>query len=54
MTDIGRVEHVAASRAQLPVSAYFDDARFKREMQSIFSRSPNYVGHPNNLPEVGD
>ncbi|NYE26731.1 aromatic ring-hydroxylating oxygenase subunit alpha [Pigmentiphaga litoralis] len=54
MTDIGRVEHVAASRAQLPVSAYFDDARFKREMQSIFSRSPNYVGHRNNLPEVGD
>lgn len=54
MTDIGRVEHVAASRAQLAVSAYFDEARFKREMQSIFNRAPNYVGHRNNLPEVGD
>ena len=54
MTDIGRVEHVAASRAQLPVSAYFDETRFKREMQSIFARAPIYVGHQKTLPETGD
>ncbi|GAA4343060.1 aromatic ring-hydroxylating dioxygenase subunit alpha [Pigmentiphaga soli] len=54
MTDIGRVEHVAASRAQLPVSAYFDEARFKREMQAIFQRAPLYVGHLKGVPEVGD
>ncbi len=54
MTDIGRVEHVAASRAQLPVSAYFDETRFAREMQAIFNRAPLYVGHQKTVPEVGD
>lgn len=54
MADIGHVQHMAASRAQLPVSAYFDDALFQRELQSIFSRSPLYVGHEKMLAEVGD
>ncbi len=54
MTDIGRVAHVAESRAQLPVSAYFDEACFAREMQSIFARSSQYIGHEKMLPEVGD
>jgi choline monooxygenase len=54
MADIGRVAHVTESRAQLPVSAYFDEVRFAREMQSIFARSPRYVGHEKMLPEVGD
>ncbi|MBN9476800.1 MAG: aromatic ring-hydroxylating dioxygenase subunit alpha [Burkholderiales bacterium] len=54
MTDIGRVAHVAASRAQLPVSAYFDEARFAREMQNVFGQAPMYVGHQKGVPEVGD
>lgn len=54
MTDIGRMAHVAASRAQLPVTAYFDEARFKRELQTIFQQSALYVGHEKLVPEVGD
>jgi phenylpropionate dioxygenase-like ring-hydroxylating dioxygenase large terminal subunit len=54
MTDIGRLAHVAPARTQLPVSAYFDDARFKREQERIFKQSSLYVGHQKRVPEVGD
>ena len=54
MTDIGRMAHVAASRAQLPVSAYFDPERFAREQQYIFQQSAIYQGHEKLVPEVGD
>ncbi|MBU4609037.1 aromatic ring-hydroxylating dioxygenase subunit alpha [Achromobacter sp. GG226] len=54
MTDIGRLAHVAASRAQLPVTAYFDNARFERELQTIFQQSALYVGSEKLVPHVGD
>ncbi len=54
MTDIGRMAHVAASRAQLPVEAYFDQVRFEREQQRIFQQSAIYQGHEKLVPEVGD
>lgn len=54
MTDIGRMAHVAASRAQLPVTAYFDNARFERELQTIFQQSALYVGSGKLVPNVGD
>ncbi len=54
MTDIGRMAHVAASRAQLPVTAYFDNARFERELQTIFQQSALYVGSEKLVPNVGD
>ena len=40
MTDIGRMAHVVPARTQLPVSAYFDEARFQRE-QSANHTGPN-------------
>jgi choline monooxygenase len=40
--------------SQLPVSSYFDEALFSREMETIFQRGPRYVGHELAVPEVGD
>lgn len=39
---------------QLPVSAYFDDALYQRELQTLFQRGPRYVGHASSVPNVGD
>jgi len=40
--------------SQLPVSSYFDEALFQREMELIFQRGPRYVGHQLSVPNVGD
>jgi phenylpropionate dioxygenase-like ring-hydroxylating dioxygenase large terminal subunit len=44
----------ARSRAQLPVSSYFDEGLFRKEQELIFQRFPRYLGHGLALPEVGD
>src|SRR5690625_3670096 len=54
MSDIGRMAHVAASRSQLSVDAYFDPERFKREQQRIFQQAAIYQGHEKLVPELGD
>ncbi|HTK00221.1 MAG TPA: aromatic ring-hydroxylating dioxygenase subunit alpha [Bordetella sp.] len=54
MTDIGRMAQFVPARTQLPVSAYFDEARFKREQEFIFKQSALYVGHRKMVPEIGD
>ena len=43
-----------SSTGQLPVSAYFDDALFQRELQTLFQNRPRYVGHAASVPNVGD
>ncbi|TFY96851.1 aromatic ring-hydroxylating oxygenase subunit alpha [Ramlibacter rhizophilus] len=40
--------------SQLPVSSYYDEALFAREMDTIFRRGPRYVGHQLSVPEIGD
>ncbi|MDH5205930.1 MAG: aromatic ring-hydroxylating dioxygenase subunit alpha [Hylemonella sp.] len=42
------------AHSQLPVSSYFDEALFQREIELIFQRGPRYVGHTLSVPEVGD
>ena len=42
------------ANSQLPVSSYFDEALFQREMAEIFNRGPRYVGHELAVPQVGD
>ncbi len=42
------------ANSQLPVSAYFDPARYLREKARIFDPGPHYVGHRLAVPEVGD
>lgn len=40
--------------SQLPVSSYFDEALFQREMNTIFKNGPRPVGHALAVPKVGD
>jgi choline monooxygenase len=42
------------AQAQLPVTSYFDEALFKRELETIFQQGPRYVGHQLAVPNVGD
>ncbi|MDH4416695.1 Rieske (2Fe-2S) protein [Acidovorax sp. HMWF029] len=52
MSDLSLQLQQAAS--QLPVSSYFDDALFQRELDTIFQRGPRYVGHQLSVPHSGD
>src|SRR5574343_874166 len=52
MSDLSLPLQQAAS--QLPVSSYFDEALFQRELETIFQRGPRYVGHQLAVPNVGD
>ncbi len=54
MSDLGRREFLAPSSAQLPVSSYFDQAVYQRELQRLFKRGPKYLGHEVSVPETGD
>ena len=52
MSDLSLQLQQAAS--QLPVSSYFDEALFQRELKILFERGPRYVGHSLAVPETGD
>ena len=52
MSDLSLQLQQAAS--QLPVSSYFDEALYQRELESIFSAGPRYVGNRVAVPEPGD
>ncbi len=54
MSDIGRRAHLQRSAAQLPVSAYFDEALHKRELEILFRNGPGYIGHELIVPNTGD
>ena len=52
MSDLSLQLQQAAS--QLPVSSYFDEALFQRELKILFGQGPRYVGHQLAVPEIGD
>jgi phenylpropionate dioxygenase-like ring-hydroxylating dioxygenase large terminal subunit len=55
MSDLSfRIDALERSRSQLPVSAYFDEDLFRREMELVFQHGPRYLGHALSVPEVGD
>ena len=54
MSDIGRRAHLQRSAAQLPVSAYFDEALYQREIEILFRQGPGYIGHELMVPNTGD
>ena len=54
MSDIGRRDHLQRSAAQLPVSAYFDQALYQREIELLFRKGPGYIGHALMVPNTGD
>ena len=52
MSDLSLQLQLAAN--PLHVSAYFDEALFALEMQTLFANGPRYVGHKLAVPEPGD
>ena len=52
MSDLSLQLQQAAS--QLPVSTYFDEALFQRELNTLFRQGPRYVGHQLSVPHSGD
>jgi choline monooxygenase len=52
MSDLSLQLQQAAS--QLPVSTYFDEALFQRELNTLFQQGPRYVGHQLAVPHPGD
>lgn len=46
--------HLAPSKTQLPVTAYFDVELYAKEKQLIFDAGPRYLGHELALPNAGD
>ena len=52
MSDLSLQLQQAAS--QLPVSTYFDEALFQRELNTLFRQGPRYVGHQLAVPIPGD
>jgi choline monooxygenase len=52
MSDLSLQLQQAAS--QLPVSTYFDEALFQRELNTLFRQGPRYVGHQLAVPHSGD
>jgi phenylpropionate dioxygenase-like ring-hydroxylating dioxygenase large terminal subunit len=54
MSDIGRRDHLQRSAAQLPVSAYFDQTLYQREIELLFRKGPGYIGHELMVPNTGD
>jgi choline monooxygenase len=52
MSDLSLQLQQAAS--QLPVSSYFDEALYRREMEVLFKGGPRYVGHSLAVPETGN
>ncbi len=52
MSDLSLQLQQAAS--QLPVSSYFDEALYQREMKAIFQQGPRYVGHELSVPQMGN
>ena len=42
------------AQSQLPVSSYFDEALYQREIEMLFRNGPRYVGHQLSVPQLGD
>ena len=55
MSDLSITRNVLGrSHAQLPVSSYFDEELYRREMEVLIRPGPRYLGHALAVPEVGD
>ncbi|MEK0418869.1 MAG: hypothetical protein RI949_2875 [Pseudomonadota bacterium] len=55
MSDLSvSLQALERSRAQLPVTSYFDAGLFETEQSRIFKVHPRYLGHVLSVPEVGN
>ena len=53
MSNLSNALQLNAIHSQLPVTAYFDEALLKREIDTLFKRGPRYIGHELMVPEAG-
>src|SRR5260370_66550 len=54
MSNLSNALQLKAVSSQLPVTAYFDEALFTRELETLFKQGPRYIGHELMVPEAGD
>ncbi len=54
MTDVSTQRLLTPATSQLPVSLYFDEAQYAKEVNVIFDAMPRYVGHELAVPNAGD
>ena len=54
MSNLSNALQLKAISCQLPVTAYFDEALFARELEVLFRKGPRYVGHELMVPEAGN
>src|SRR4051812_40933072 len=54
MSNLATVARLHQAASQFPVDWYCNPRVFDAEMQTLFARSPRYVGHELMVPEVGD
>ena len=54
MTHPGNATELSMGQTQLPVSVYFDECLYQRELELLFKNRPQYVGHELMVPNEGD
>lgn len=54
MSDLKTYLHQDGPGPQLPVSSYFSEELYQKEMELIFQHTPLYLGHRLAVPEVGN
>lgn len=54
MTHLGNSSQFSIGQTQLPVSVYFDETLYQRELDTLFKNRPQYVGHELMVPNDGD
>ncbi|MDE3022511.1 MAG: aromatic ring-hydroxylating dioxygenase subunit alpha [Pseudomonadota bacterium] len=54
MTHLADAYSLVQANSQLPVSWYVDPHVHNIELQNLFNRSPNYIGHALMVPNIGD
>ncbi|MEX3583274.1 MAG: aromatic ring-hydroxylating dioxygenase subunit alpha [Burkholderia sp.] len=54
MSNLSDALQLKLASSQLPVAAYFDEARLQREVETLFKKGPRYVGHELMVPEAGN
>ena len=54
MSNLSTALQLKSVHSQLPVTAYFDEALFKREIATLFRNGPRYIGNTSMVPEAGD
>jgi len=54
MSNLSNALQLKSINSQLPVTAYFDEALFKREIDTLFKAGPRYIGSTSMVPNTGD